>query len=103
MAKNNFARAAHFFVHFFVVVVTRLHRETLRKKCHMFSEKEFAHCIPVGFLFHVLPLIFTSLAANISHLLTTAIKFSRCVSNNDICLLCFSSPALALSLLSTSA
>ena len=41
----------------------------------MFSQKEFADCIPVGFLFYVLPLIFTSLAANISHLLTTAIKF----------------------------
>ena len=68
----------------------------------MFSQNEFADCIPVGFLFHVLPLIFTSLAANISHFLTTAKKFSCCVSN-DICLLCFLSLALALSLLSTSA
>ena len=47
-----------------------------------------------------LPLIFTLLAASISHFLTSAMKFS-CFSSNDIFFLCFQSLALALSLLST--
>ena len=47
-----------------------------------------------------LPLIFTLLAANISHFLTPAMKFS-CFSSNEIRLLCFQSLALALPLLST--
>ena len=47
-----------------------------------------------------LPLIFTLVAASISHFLTAAIKFS-CYSSNEIGLLFFLSLALALSLLST--
>ena len=47
-----------------------------------------------------LPLIFTLLAASISHFLTSAMKFS-CFPSNDIFFLCFQSLALALSLLST--
>ena len=47
-----------------------------------------------------LPLIFTLLAAGISHFLTAAMKFS-CFSSNEIRVLCFQSLALALSLLST--
>ena len=39
-------------------------------------------------LFFSLPLIFTLVAASISHFLTAAIKFS-CYSSNDICLHCF--------------
>ena len=38
-------------------------------------------------LFFSLPLFFTLVAASISHLLTTAIKFS-CYSSNEIGLLC---------------
>ena len=52
-------------------------------------------------VFFSLPLIFTLVAASISHFLTSTIIFS-CFSSNEICLLCFSSLALALSLLSTS-
>ena len=55
--------------------------------------------VPVNFLFS-LPLVFTSVAASISHFLTTAIKLSR-FSSNEIGLPCFLSLALALSLLST--
>ena len=50
-------------------------------------------------LFFSLPLIFTSVAASISHFLTAAIKFSY-YSSNEIGLLCFLSLVLALSLLS---
>ena len=50
------------------------------------------------FFFHCL-LIFTLVAASISHFLTAAIKFS-CFSSNKIGLLCFLSLSLALPLLS---
>ena len=94
--NNNFARAAHFFVHFFAFVVGRLQLETfqlhfLRRKCRMFSRKNY--CLSSYSFSFSLRLIFTLLAANISHFLTTAIKFLCCVSN-EICLLCFSSLAL---------
>ena len=51
--------------------------------------------------FSSLPLIFTLVAASISHFLIAAIKFA-CYSSSEIGLLCFLSLALALSLLSTS-
>ena len=56
----------------------------------------------VQFTFLALPLIFTLVAASISHFLTAAIKFS-CYSSNEIGLLCFFFLflALALSLLAT--
>ena len=57
-------------------------------------------CVPACSLFFA-PVIFTSVAANISHFLTTAIKFSG-FSSNKIGLPCFLSLALALSLLFTS-
>jgi len=47
-------------------------------------------------LFFLLPLIFTLVAASISHVLTAAKKFSR-YSSNKIGLLCFLYLALALS------
>ena len=56
-------------------------------------------CVPVPFF--SLPLIFTLVAASISHFLTAAITLSR-YSSNKIGLLRFLSLALALSLLSTS-
>ena len=55
-------------------------------------------CVSVHFF--SLPLIFTSVAASISHFLTTAIKFSG-FSSHKIGLLCFLSLAVALSLFST--
>ena len=48
-------------------------------------------------LFFSLPLIFTLVAASISHFLTATIKFS-CYSSNEIGLLCFLPLAPALSL-----
>ena len=50
-------------------------------------------------LWLLLQLIFTLLAASISHFTTASIKFS-CFSSSEIRLLCFQSLALALSLLS---
>ena len=38
--------------------------------------KKFVTCVPVSFFFFALLLIFTMLAASISHHLTAAIKFS---------------------------
>ena len=52
-------------------------------------------------VFFSLPLIFTLVAAGISHFLTPTTKFS-CFSSKKICLLCFSSLALALSVIHVS-
>ena len=109
--KNNFARAAHFFVHFFAVV---LHDHSVKLTSYTFYgkqmsyvlTKDFVACVPVRFFFS-LPLILTLLASPcqplafliFSRLADT--KFSRCLSSK-IRLLCFLSLALALSLLSTS-
>ena len=51
----------------------------------MWSQKKNVACVPVRFFFFWLsiPLIFTLLAASISHFLTAAIKFS-CFSFNEI-------------------
>ena len=84
------------FGHFFAVVLhddnvklpetSELH--VLWRKCCMWS------CCS---LFFSLSLIFTLVAASISHFLTAAIKFS-CYSSNEIGLLCFLPLAPALSL-----
>ena len=50
--------------------------------------KNFVACFPVRFYFFSLPLIFTLLAAKISHFLTAAMKYSR-FSFYEIRLLCF--------------
>ena len=83
---------------------TRLQRETSKDvtrytKLHVLWRTDVV-CVPVSLFFFSLPLIFTWLAASISHLLIAAIKFSR-FSSNKLGLLCFLSPALAPSLLST--
>ena len=62
-------------------------------------------CVPGHFLFFFTAAHFhlaggSVLATSISHFLTAAMKFS-CFSSNKICLRCFWSLALALSLLST--
>ena len=72
---------------------------TLWRNCRMYLPKILFPVFMFTFVFS-LPLIFTLLAASISHFLTSAMKFS-CFSSNDIFLLCFQSLALALSLLST--
>ena len=56
-------------------------------------------CMCICSLFFSLPLIFTLVATGISHFPTAAIKF-LCYSSNKICVLCFLSLTLALSLLS---
>ena len=97
--KKNFARAAHFFIHFFAVVLHD-HNVKLGQKLpsYTFCGANVV-CVPVAYF--SLPLIFTLVAASISHFLTAAIEFSR-YSSSKIGLLCFLSLALALSLLSTS-
>ena len=74
-----------FFVHFFAVV---LHDDSVKlpetSQLHVFWRK---CCVWSCSLFFTLPLIFTLVAASISHFLTAAIKFS-CYSSNKIGLLC---------------
>ena len=91
--NNNFAHAAHFFVHFFAI--------TLHDYNEKLPETSWLHvlCAPVHFFWGCRsfspggrqPLLF----------LTAAVKLS-CFSSNEIGLLCFLSLALALSLLSMS-
>ena len=50
--------------------------------------QKFVACVFLFDLLFALPLIFTLLAASISHFLTPAMKFS-CFSSNEIRLLCF--------------
>ena len=95
---SNLARAAHFFVHFFAVVLhdynvklsefSQLH--VLWRKCRRCS------C----YLFFSLPLTFTLVAASIPHFLTAATKFSCCLSNNFSFLFSLSSSLSLLFLLS---
>ena len=97
--KKQLCTCSTLFCTFLCCCFARLQHRTswlhiLQRKCCMFV------CGRVHFFFS-LPLIFTLVAASISHFLTPAIKFS-CFSSNEICLLCFLSLALALSLLSTS-
>ena len=94
-----------FFVHFLpLLCITKTSNFLLT---HYFLWRNFCMCsakvLLLVFLFTLifsLPLIFTLLAASISHFLTATMKFS-CFSSKEIRLLCFKSLALALSLLST--
>ena len=70
--------AAHFFVHFFAVVVARLARETswlhvLWTNYRMFSPTKNVVVFLFAFFLSAVPLIFTLLAANISHFVTADI------------------------------
>ena len=85
ISKNNFARAAHFFVHFFAVVWHDYNVKLLWRKCHTCSRSVF---------FTAAHLHLALVAASISHL-TAATKFS-CCSSNKKCLLCFLSLVLDL-------
>ena len=90
--KKNFARAEHFFCTFLCRCL--LHYNVNRN----FLVTRFMEEILYVFLFTflLLPLVFTVVAASISHFLTAAIKVS-CFSSIEICLFCFLSLALALS------
>ena len=102
--KYKFARAAHFFVHFFAVV---LHDENVKLLCYTSFFRGIVVCVHQKFCclcscslcFHCRS-FFTSLAASISHFLTAAMKFS-CFSSKGIRLLIFQSLASAFSLLPT--
>ena len=104
--KNNFARAAHFFLQFFAVVLhdynAKLPETLLWRKCRTCSRSFFFISLPLIFSLHCWPLFFTAahfllalLAASISHFVTTATKFSFCSSNKKS-LLCFLSLTLDL-------
>ena len=84
-----------FFVYFFAVVLHdyKIQRETSRN----FLVTRFMEKMSNVFLFTLFspPLIFTLVAASISHFLTAATKFSCCTSNKKS-LLCFLSLALDL-------
>ena len=84
-----------FFVHFFALPLfcTTTKWNFQKFPSYTFME-EFSYVFLFTF-FYSLPLIFTLVAASISHFLTAAKKFSRCSSNKK-CFLCFLSLALAL-------
>ena len=75
-----------------------LQRETSRNFLVKHFMEEMLYVYICSFFF-LLPLILTLVAASISHFPTAAIKF-LCYSSNKICVLCFLSLTLALSLLS---
>ena len=89
--KNiNFARAAHFFLHLPLVLhdyndknSTNLHVTRFTEEMYVFLFTSFS-----------LQLIFTLVAASISHFLTAAIKFS-CFSSEEIGLRYFNSRSFA--------
>ena len=102
--KNKFARTALFFVFLSRCLArlqcrfVRMKRQTSSQLLIIFMEelsyiltKDFVSVFMFTFIFS-LPLIFTLLAASISHFLTSAMKFS-CFSSNEIFLLCFQSLA----------
>ena len=82
--KSNFARPAHFFVHFFAVVLhdynVKLPETFLWRKCRTCSRSLF--------FFTAAHFLLALVAASISHFVTAATKFSCCFSNKK-CLLCF--------------
>ena len=85
-----------FFWTFLCRCFVRRQRETSRNFRVTRFMKEMLYVVLL-FTFFSLPLIFTLMAANISHFLTAAIKFS-CYSSNEIGVLCFLPLAPALSL-----
>ena len=74
----------HSFVHFFAVVLIDY---DVKLPSYKFYGLNVA-CILVRLFFFSLPLIFTLVAASISHFLTAAITFS-CLSSNETLLFCF--------------
>ena len=90
--KNN-NRSSTLFCTFLWRCFARLQRETFRNFLASYTFYG-GKVVPVLFTFFLLPLIFTLVAANMSHLLTAATKFSCCSSTKE-CLLCFLPLALA--------
>ena len=78
LQKNNFARAAHFFCTFLCLCFERPQRETSRNLLVTRFTEEMSYLLLFTF-FH--SLIFTLVAARISHFLTAAKKISCCSSN----------------------
>ena len=95
--KSNFARAAHFFVHFFAVVLhdynvklpetSQLH--VLWRKCRS--------CLSSLLFFTAAHFHLALVATSISHFVTAATKFSCCSSNKKMAPLFFISCSRSLS------
>ena len=86
-----------FFVHFFAAVCfARLQRKTSRNFLATRFMEEMSYVFFFTFVFS-LPLIFTLVAANISHFFTAATEFS-CCSSKERCLSRSSSPSPFFSL-----
>ena len=87
--KSNFARAAHFFVHFFAVV---LHDYNVKLR-----ETSQLHVFFVHFFFTAAHFHLALVAASISHFVTAVTKFSCCSSNKKMSPLFFISRSRSLS------
>ena len=86
LRKYNFARTAHFFVHFSVVALPD-YNVKLPEISHLQVLLRKYVCIPVHLFFHCRPFSPWCMAGSISHFLTAAVTFS-CFSTNGIGLLC---------------
>ena len=86
LRKYNFARTAHFFVHFSVVALPD-YNVKLPEISHLHVLLRKHVCIPVYPFFHCRPFSPWCMAGSISHFLTAAVTFS-CFSTNGIGLLC---------------
>ena len=100
LQKNNFARAALFFVHFLAVVVVAMWNFLSSCTCCgenvLCAHKKFWFLFSCWlFFFSLQKHIFTLLTATISYFLNAVTKFSCCFSNENR-LLCFLSLSLAL-------
>ena len=89
IGKKATLHVQHTFCTFLCLCFARLQRETSRN----FPVTRFMEEMPL-----TLPLIFTLVAASISHFPTAATKFSCCCSNEQMSPLSFISPSSCLSL-----
>ena len=86
--KNNFARAAHFFVHFFAVVLHDFNVKLPETRLVTRSLEEMSYVSLFTFFFTTAHFHFFIVASSISHFPTATAKFS-CRFFNKVWLLCF--------------
>ena len=94
--KSNFPLTVHFFGTFLCRCLARLQRETLRNFLVTRFLEEMSYVFSFTLFFIAVHFYFALVAANISHVVTPATKFSCCSSNKKMSSLFFLSLALDL-------
>ena len=79
--KSNFSRATHFFSTFLCRCLALLQRKTSRNLLVIRFMEEMPYTFSFTFIFTAARFHLAQVAASISHLVTTATKFSCCSSN----------------------